>query len=339
MPLSLSVDGPRWREHLRATVAASPGLVPVAKGNGYGFTVAGLARRAEWLGADTIAVGTYAEVADVEKRFAGSILVLEPWRPFAPAVRYGPRFIHTVGRACDLAALGERDDRPRVVLEALTSMRRHGFVAAELAEVSRSAPRAVRVDGHAMHFPLGQGHLREVERWLAAAPTARWFVSHLTRAERDDLSTRHTGIEFRPRVGTGLWLGDRSALTAWATVVDMHRVRRGDRVGYRQRRITRDGSVLVVSGGTAHGIGLEAPAAAASARGRALSFARGGLDAAGRALSPYLVDGKQRWFVEPPHMQVSFVFLPESATAPKIGDDVEVQVRFTTTRFDRVSIS
>lgn len=67
MPLSLSVDGPRWREHLRATVAASPGLVPVAKGNGYGFTVAGLARRAEWLGADTIAVGTYAEVADVEE--------------------------------------------------------------------------------------------------------------------------------------------------------------------------------------------------------------------------------------------------------------------------------
>ena len=38
MSLTLSVDGERWRAHLRATAERFPGLVPVAKGNGYGFT-------------------------------------------------------------------------------------------------------------------------------------------------------------------------------------------------------------------------------------------------------------------------------------------------------------
>jgi Alanine racemase, N-terminal domain len=338
MPLTLYVDGPRWRGHLSSTLGETPGLIPVAKGNGYGFTIGRLARRAQWLGVDTIAVGTYAEVSEVEKRFAGDILVLEPWRPFLPDLRHEARIIHTVGRAADLTALGARGDTPRVVLEALTSMRRHGFAADEMGEAARSA-RGVRVEGHALHLPLGVGHQIEVERWLALAPAARWFVSHLTPEELTLLRSEHAEIDFRPRVGTGLWLGDRGALSARATVHDVHPVKPGDRVGYRQRRVMKSGSVLVISGGTSHGIALEAPTAAASIRARAVSVARGGLDAAGRALSPYSVDGKQRWFVEPPHMQVSLVFVPDGAAVPQVGDEVEVQVRFTTTQFDHVRIS
>jgi alanine racemase len=338
MPLTLYVDGPRWRDHLSSTLAATPRLIPVAKGNGYGLTIGRLARRADWLGVDTIAVGTYAEVASVERRFAGDILVLEPWRPFLPDLRHDPRIIHTVGRAGDLAALGARGDTPRVVLEALTSMRRHGFAAEQLIEAARSA-RGVRVEGHALHLPLGVGHQIEVERWLALAPTARWFVSHLTPEELRLLRHEHPEIDFRPRIGTGLWLGDRGALSARATVLDVHPVGPGDRLGYRQRRVMRSGSVVVVSGGTSHGIALEAPTAATSMRARAVSVARGGLDAAGRALSPYIVDGRQRWFVEPPHMQLSMVFVPHGAALPDVGDEVEVQVRFTTTQFDHVVIS
>ncbi len=337
MPLSLYVDGTRWREHLTRTAAASPGLVPVAKGNGYGFTVAGLARRTEWLGVDTIAVGTYREVAEVEKRFSGSILVLEPWRPFLDA-SMSSRVIHTVGRREDLAALAAREDRPRVVLEARTSMGRHGLSSTDLAAAGKAA-RGVRVEGHAMHLPLGEGHRTEVERWMAAAPAQCWFVSHLTKTELDGLHERHQNVDLRPRVGTGLWLGDRGALIARATVTDSHVVRRGDRVGYQQRRINKGGHVLVVSGGTAHGIGLEAPAAAASNRQRAVSLARGGLEATGRALSPYKIAGKQRWFVEPPHMQASLLFLPGEANAPEVGDEVDVDVRFTATTFDRVLIT
>ena len=74
----LHVDGDRWRAHLRRVADATPGLVPVAKGNGYGFTLGRLARRAAWLGVDTLAVGTYDELPHVADRFAGDLLVLTP---------------------------------------------------------------------------------------------------------------------------------------------------------------------------------------------------------------------------------------------------------------------
>ena len=46
MTLTLTVDGDRWRAHLRAVAEATPGLMPVAKGNGYGFSLGRLARKA-----------------------------------------------------------------------------------------------------------------------------------------------------------------------------------------------------------------------------------------------------------------------------------------------------
>lgn len=344
MPLSLYVDGPRWRDHLTATAAEAPGLIPVAKGNGYGYGLGRLARRAEWLKVPCLAVGTYDEVPEVERRFSGDILVLQPWRPFLPTVCYGERIIHTVGRMSDATALADATRRPRVVLEGLTSMCRFGFALDELTRIAPAAAGGrevpgLRVEGHALHLPLGAGHLAEVQRWLAAAPAARWFVSHLGSDELAELHARHPDVEFRPRVGTQLWLGDRGFLSVRATVLDVHLVRRGDRVGYRQRSIGRDGSLVIVAGGTSNGIALEAPAAAATPRQRAVALARGSLDAAGRALSPYVVDGKQRWFVEPPHMQVSMVFVPSGVAVPQVGDEVPVQVRSTTTSFDRVVTS
>ena len=71
MSLTLTVDGDRWRAHLRGFADSTPGLVPVAKGNGYGFTLGRLARKAGWLGVDTLAVGTYEELPEVERRYAG----------------------------------------------------------------------------------------------------------------------------------------------------------------------------------------------------------------------------------------------------------------------------
>jgi len=66
--------------------------------------------------------------------------------------------------------------------------------------------------------------------------------------------------------------------------------------------------------------------------------ARGGLDALGFVRSPYTVDGKQRRFAEPPHMQASMLYLPHGARVPEIGDQVDVRVRYTATTFDRVVI-
>ncbi|MBB3045716.1 hypothetical protein FHU40_005576, partial [Nocardioides soli] len=50
------------------------------------------------------------------------------------------------------------------------------------------------------------------------------------------------------------------------------------------------------------------------------------------------IDGKQRLFAEPPHMQASMLFLPHGARVPAVGDQVDVRVRYTATSFDRVVV-
>ena len=100
-------------------------------------------------------------------------------------------------------------------------------------------------------------------------------------------------------------------------MLDVHPVERGDVFGYRGRSAPKQGHILVVSGGTAHGIGLEAPTGGATIRDRAARVAKGGLDAAGFVRSPFTVSGKQRLFAEPPHMQASMLFLPSRRSRPR----------------------
>ncbi|MGI8645884.1 MAG: alanine racemase [Nocardioides sp.] len=346
MSLTLRVDGERWRTHLRQVASDTPGLTPVVKGTGYGFTLGRLARRAAWLGVDTISVGTYAELPHVATRFAGDLLVLTPWRPDGPAVA-ADRVVHTVSRLTDLTELLEEQPEARLVLERATSMLRHGMSAAELRAAGQVlAERPGRgLEGVAFHLPLAHGsHVSEVERLLtdvisAGLDSRTLWVSHLTAAELTRLRAAYPDYAFRPRIGTDLWLGDRGALRVTATVLDVHPVERGDVFGYRGRSMPRSGHLLVVSGGTAHGIGLEAPTGDVSIRARAATLARGGLDAAGFVRSPYSIDGKQRLFAEPPHMQASMLFLPGGARVPAVGDEVDVRVRYTATTFDRVLVS
>jgi hypothetical protein len=360
MSLVLTVDGERWRRHLIATVRANPGIVPVAKGNGYGFTIGRLARRAQWLHqqrrdtgspVDMMAVGTYLELADAASRFDGDLLVLTPWRPLGAALEVeetlGPRVIHTISRLEDVSDLAVRDPHARFVLEQLTSMRRHGMDRRELqqaAGVLADARAGRGLVGVAMHLPLNvSSHLGEVTRLVndvvaSGLPTRTVFVSHLRPDEVARLRASYPDFTFRPRIGTDLWLGDRGALHATATVLDVHEVERGEVFGYRGRAAPKGGHVLVVSGGTAHGIGLEAPTGDQSIRARAATLARGGLDAVGFVRSPFSIDGKQRLFAEPPHMQASMLFLPAGARVPALGDEVDVRVRYTATQFDKVVI-
>ncbi|KAA1426745.1 alanine racemase [Nocardioides antri] len=355
MSLTLTVDGPRWRAHLESFADTHPGIVPVAKGNGYGFTLGRLARKAQWLrdrGHDvtTLAVGTYDEIGEVASRWAGDILVLTPWRPFIESetvpfdASVRKRVIHTVSRLVDLEQLLTDAPTARVLLERTTSMKRHGMSSRELweaGEVLRRHPDA-RLEGIALHLPLAQGsHLGEVARLLTDAVAADCgietvWVSHLTDGELATLRQQYGDFTIRPRIGTQLWLGDRGALQVTATVLDVHPVERGDIFGYRTRTAPKSGHLLVVSGGTAHGIGLEAPTGESSIKARAATLARGGLDAVGFVRSPYSIDGKQRLFAEPPHMQASMLFLPHGARVPEVGDRIQVRVRYTATSFDRV---
>ncbi|KAA1415417.1 alanine racemase [Nocardioides humilatus] len=354
MSLTLTVDGTRWRSHLETVADANPGIVPVAKGNGYGFTVGRLARKTQWLadrGHDVtaLAVGTYGEIAEVATRWEGDIVVLTPWRPFIepldPAL--AKRVIHTVSRLVDLDELLTASPQARIVLERTTSMRRHGMEGRELweaGEVLRRHPGA-RLEGVALHLPLQQGnHLGEVSRLLTDAIAADCgidtvWVSHLTGAELTTLREQYGDFTIRPRIGTQLWLGDRGALHVTATVLDVHPVEKGDSFGYRARTAPKSGHLLVVSGGTAHGIGLEAPTGESSIKARAATLARGGLDAVGFVRSPYSIDGKQRLFAEPPHMQASMLFLPHGARVPAVGDMIDVRVRYTATAFDKIVIA
>jgi hypothetical protein len=257
----------------------------------------------------------------------------------------------------------------RVLLEAQTSMHRFGFDEAELLRVLADAQvreafamGRVLVEGLALHLPLAQpadeveprgaelgtAKVREVVRWAGLwqsetevwsghnSPECRIWVSHLEDSEMAAVVAALPDIVLRPRIGTRLWLGNRSALHPAGTVLAVHPLPTGAHVGYRQRTGPKDGTLVVVSGGTAHGIGLSAPTPGANVRQRVVTAGTGALDAAGRALSPFRWAGKQRWFAEPPHQHVSMIWLPKGCVIPAVGDRMAAEVRFTTSRFDAV---
>lgn len=332
MSLRLVVDAPRWRRHLASVRAATPDLVPVVKGNGYGFGIDVLAREAQALAVDTLAVGTYPELSAAAE-FPGSLLVLSPWRPFLDVSTDDPRTIHTVSCLDELALLAAVPHRPRVVLEIMTSMRRHGIPVERLA-AARTMLEGVHLEGWTLHLPMAGDtvaearHLAAQARIVAPAPT---WVSHVP-ADR----LREVADDVRLRLGTDLWLGAPEALDVRARVLDVHRLKPGDTFGYRQRATRRGATLLVVAGGTAHGIALNAPSPASTLRQRGVAVADGGLQALGRARSPFLVAGRHAWFAEPPHMQCSMIFAPPGGPVPSRGDELSVRVRHTTTLVDEV---
>ncbi len=342
--LRLHIERVRFDAGLKAVHDTFPGLVPVSKGNGYGLGIARTAGYAAGLGVDTFAVGMVGELEQLGEVPFARVLVLTPHlagdpAPAVPAA-LGDRVVHTVASPAGLADLAGR----RVVVECRTSLRRHGIGAADLAALS-AALGGVRFEGFALHLPLdsrGTGSREEVAEWVerlagAGLDTSTMWVSHLSGEDLADLSRRFPGTTFRPRIGTELWLGDRGALRGKARVLDVEEIASGQTYGYRQRKARKSGRLVVVAGGTAHGIGLAAPKAVNDVMSRAKVGAEAGLGMMNRALSPFSWGGKQRWFAEPPHMQVSLLWLPADVTPPKVGDWCDVETRLTTTHFDAVT--
>jgi hypothetical protein len=292
----------------------------------------------------------------------------DAWWGVGQALHAG-RVIRTVASREALIALAEGEGSVRVVIEAQTSLHRFGMDEAELLDVLgdnrvREALERGRIliEGLTLHLPitqpadeiephgvnLGSAKAREVMRWAGMwqaetevwsghnAPECRVWVSHLDDTELATVAASAPDVVIRSRIGTRLWL-DRSCLKASGTVLAVHPLANGTHVGYRQRTGPKDGTLIVVSGGTSHGIGLTAPTPAASVRQRVVTAGTGALDAAGRALSPFRWDGKQRWFAEPPHQHVSMIWLPAGVVVPAVGDRLDADVRYTTSRFDAVA--
>ncbi len=346
MPLTLYVDRNAWRHHQMCVTEVEPDLVPVAKGNGYGFTVPVLARAAAGLGVDQLAVGTAEEAAAVLDVFSGDVIVLEAYIDGLNLAETEPpqlpedRIVRTAASVDAVRKLAGQ----RMIIDCRSSLLRQGIASQELP-LALEALGGQPVDGFSLHLPLDRpasaDPVAETRDWIRRLTTAGFnvetmYVSHLTNAEMGILQRANPGTRFRPRIGTRLWLGDRSAVQARATVLDTFPVQRGDRLGYRQSRSRQDGWVVVVSGGTVQGIGLEAPRTMRGFAPRAKELLRSGLAAVNRTRSPFSWQGRKQWFAEPPHMLVSMLYLPRQIEPPQPGTELPAELRHTSTHFDQV---
>ena len=354
--------------------ASGTAVVPVIKSNGYGLGQELLAREVSALDADAVAIGTIFELDEVMAATLCDVVVLEPFEPRDTVVADAwwhasqrwdaARIIRTVSSASALRALAKGDGEVRVVVEGLSSMHRFGMSGDELQHAMsdsdvRSAVTAgrLRIEGLSLHLPIAQpggephtqasAKVAEVMRWVGLwraelqtwrdiAPAPVTWVSHLGDDELAAVAAVAAPGAVRARIGGRLWIDDRHALHPQATVLAVHPVDTSTHVGYRQRTGPRDGTLVVLSGGTRHGIGLTAPSPAASLRQRVVTAGTGVVGAAGRALSPFIWEGKQRWFAESPHQHHSMVWLPRGVTVPQVGDTFAADVRFTTAHFDEV---
>jgi alanine racemase len=300
--IRLTVNRTRWWDHAADVAATVEGLVPVVKGNGYGFGRAGLAIVAVKL-SPIIAVGTIHELEGLP---ADAIPVVLTPTLTAP-VSTEP--ILTVSNGAHLAALAGWGGR--VIIKLASDMRRYGN-GIELVEQAQRA--GLRTIGVSIHPPLAgneRDHLDQILRWLPEIdPSLDVWVSHLFPSTYEALPDTH---RYKLRVGTYLWHGDREALKLEADVLDTRQVIGGTQAGYRLNRIEADGTLVMIGAGSANGVTM--------------------LDD-GR--SPFHFARRRISLIEPPHMHTSMGFVPLGETTPAIGDWIDLQRPLTMTAVDEL---
>ena len=317
MTLRLTVHRAAWLQHVETTLAAYGNrIVPVVKGNGYGFGRAVLHDLLRARGG-SVAVGTIHELHDVPS--ALSPIVLTPALE-RPAIERP--ITCTVGALEHVAALSGWHGP--VMVKLASSMHRYGVSPDDLAALLD----AVRAAGHevaafALHLPLAgtdDDRLAEVDAWLPHLPGGSLWVSHLTPESVHGLAARVPSRDIRVRVGTALWHGVPRGEFAHlgAVVVQTDRVRAGDRVGYHGAVVPADGSLVCVGAGSSHGIAT-LPA----------------VDDAGPR-SPFHFAHRRLPLLEPSHMHTSLCLVPDGQRTPRIGDVVDVQQPLINVRVDEL---
>lgn len=346
---------------------------PVIKGNGYGLGRALLAAECANLGVKKLAVGTVFELEQALRDFAGDVIVLEPFSPAdVQAVStwkrilnvHGDRIIVTIAGP-DLVSATHAGVR-RAYLEGRTSMNRFGMTPSEMESALSTSGSAVNIEGLTLHLPISEpgtstvatletsarinpravsNRVLEVYGWMS------WFhelsrkhsltnhvsISHFTPQDLKSLQAlgSHDAFTFGVRLGTSLWLGEPKALTAKGTVLAVHALAlEQTKVGYTQVDSHGNSALLVVSGGTSHGVALTAPAPTTTWRRRGIAIAEGLQQAMGKVRSPFTWRGNKLIFAEPPHMHVSMLWCQDSTV--KVGDQLTCTVRLTTAAFDQV---
>jgi alanine racemase len=326
MALTLTVDRARWRAHLEAVRAGHAGLVPVVKGNGYGFGRTYLSELVTgWAsddvgGVDELAVGTVHELAGMAVDGPRPI-VLTPALARELAVGVGPAVL-TVGSERHVAEVVSAGLRPPVVVKLASPMSRYGVTSEGLAPLAAAVTRAaLPIHGYAVHPPLAgtsADHRGAVLEWIPLLPAGSTvYVSHLDAPTYGGLHIEAPEHRWRIRLGTALWHGDKSFFTLTADVVEVRAARGGDRAGYRMVQVPADGHLVMATAGTAHGV---AP----------LTGPDGGPQ------SPFHFQRRRLALLEAPHMHTSMLFVPVEDPCPEVGDRVDVQHPLTRTLVDRI---
>ena len=320
MGLRLAVERDAWMRHLDRAARARPGLVPVVKGNGYGFGRVALMPFAveHTEPGGQIAVGTVYEAADVP---AGRTpLVLTPHVDALPDDLHAATVL-TVGAGVHVVALERQGWHGPVAVKLASSMHRYGVepgVLPALLGMIHSAGWAI--DSYAIHLPLvgaAAAHLAEIEAWVDVLadghPQRPISVSHLSPAASAELRARHPEITWRHRAGTSLWHADKQVLQLTADVLDVHPIDADETVGYRGVVTPARGHLVLVAAGSAHGV-------------RSLDDGR----------SPFHHGRRRLTLLEPPHMHTSMLFVPHGEPVPPVGERVDVQRPLTTTIVDEL---
>lgn len=376
MTFTLHVDEREFRGHVGKVIAdyshVGATVVPVIKGNGYGFGRTILAQEASRTPLTTIAVGTVWELRDALNDFSGNIHVLEPFNPldqsasseWHEALRLGADRILVTVASNDVSSLAELGVR-NVYLEGVTSLKRFGLSREQMNELLADSQMKSLVRGLSIHLPIAEPTVtgyasletsseinsRKSSGWAleAASWCTTWdalakefglpahvSVSHVSR---EDLAVVHSivpSMQIDIRLGTRLWLGAPKSLRVTGQVLAIHEMGMGHNAfGYLQGDSHGNKRLLIVSGGTAHGVALAAPITTATMRKRAIAIAEGFSQALGKVRSPFVFKGKNLVFAEPPHMHVSMLWTEDSSIA--VGDELECNVRNTTTHFDAIS--
>ena len=307
MTLRLSVDSKSWHLHIHDTAKSFGDLIPVVKGNGYGFGRSTLMSHAASL-AKEIAVGTVFEAHDVPATCTA--IVLTPAGVELPETLPATAIL-TVGSVQHVANLRLNSWRGPVIIKLRSSMNRYGADATELADLKDAITNSGLIQvGWSIHPPLdgnASDHLTEIKNWmLQISSDLPWFVSHIDASGIKQLRQEFVKNKIRVRSGTALWLGDKSMTHLMADVLDIRSVGQGETAGYRNVKITQDCTIAMIGAGSSHGVNL-----------------------VGSELSPFHFNQKRLELVEPSHMHTSMVFIPVDDKLPKVGDYVDVQQPLT----------
>ena len=304
MTLRLSVDTATWNAHVASVAGAYGELLPVVKGNGYGFGRRALMQHAERL-AGGVAVGTAHELNDVPLSLRP--FVLTPVGIGVEAISRNDAVL-VIGSSRDLERLYAIGAKNPVVIKIESSMHRYGAAPA----IATGLRKTAEATGHevvawSIHLPLsGSDTGRRREVLSLSEPLATDLPLHVSHVG-DSVSELRAALRHRlvVRTGTQLWLGDKSMLSLRTDVIAARPARAGTLAGYRNTVVARDASLIMVGCGSSHGVSpLD--------DGRSpFHFARQRLD-----------------MLETPHMHTTML-LADGASQPREGDWVDVQQPLT----------